>query len=147
MAIALLFWAALCLCCVYACVFGGKAGRCGAALFLLAVLGTVVATWPNSGWRHTNFPLFMVDSIYLAGLYVLAVRSGRFWPIWSAGFQLLAVLTHVGTMIDPFTKPQLYRALESFWALPILVTMVIGVSLDRKAGLYSRKVLPNDPVH
>jgi hypothetical protein len=99
------------------------------------------------GWSQTNYPLFVVDGIYLAALYALAVLSRRFWPIWSAGFQLLSVLTHVATLLDPFTPPQLYRALESFWALPILITMVIGVSLDRRAGLaYSTKEYSIDTV-
>ncbi|MEI9928037.1 MAG: hypothetical protein WDN44_10540 [Sphingomonas sp.] len=52
-----------------------------------------------------------------------------------AGFQLIAVVTHLATLLAPRFLPDIYFAAESFWALPVLLSMVIGVALDRRAGL------------
>lgn len=86
----------------------------------------------HDGWADTNEELLAVDLGHFLALYVLAVRSKKYWPIWSAGFQLLAVLTSVATLIDPSVLPKMYRGLEAFWAVPMLITMALGVGLDRK---------------
>jgi hypothetical protein len=75
-----------------------------------------------------------MDTLYLLSLYVLAIRSRRYWPIWSAGFQLLSVLTSVATIIDPTTPRLLYRAIETCWSIPIFATMTAGIILDRRAS-------------
>lgn len=135
MAIALLFWILALACCGHAALFGGAPGRWGAGLYIAAVLATALVTWPGTGWAHTNFPLLAVDGLHFAGLFLLAVWSRRYWPIWSAGFQLLSVLTSVVTILDPTTPAQLYRAIETCWSIPIFVTMTAGIILDRRASI------------
>ncbi len=76
-----------------------------------------------------------VDLGLLLGLYALALRSRRFFPIWMAGFHLIAVTTHLSTVLEPEITPRLYRAMESLWAIPITLAMVFGIALDRRAGI------------
>lgn len=135
MAIASIFWILAVLSCSHAAVMGGAVGRWGAGLYLAGVFFSALVTIPGTTWAHTNVPLLIVDSAYLICLYALAIWSRRYWPIWSAGFQLLSVLTGVATIIDPTTPSQLYRAIETCWSIPIFATMTVGVVFDRRAAL------------
>ena len=74
-----------------------------------------------------------VDACLLAGLYILALRSHRFFPIWMTGFQLVAVVSHCATMIAPDFTPKIYRALEGLWAVPITLAMIVGIATDSRA--------------
>jgi hypothetical protein len=60
------------------------------------------------------------------------------------GFHLVAVVSLFATMVTPNVTPRLYKAIESFWAIPILLTMLIGVELDRRAAARARPV-PGHP--
>jgi hypothetical protein len=79
--------------------------------------------------------ILAVDVGLLLGLYVLVLASRRGWPIWMTGFHLVAVVTHLGTVLVPDFTPRIYRALESVWAIPVLLVLIIGVELDRRSGL------------
>lgn len=135
MAIALLYWFVSLACWGYALRFGGRAGLWAFLLFLVMTLGTWFSTPPNiDTWRGLNVPLFAADTSYFVGLTLLALTSRRYWPIWSAGFALMAVLTHFGPLLDNYTSPKIYRGLASVWELPILATMVLGIAKDRKSA-------------
>lgn len=140
------FWIFAGLCWAYALWFGGGDARVAFALFLLAMIGSAIAEVvidPGglaTTWTGFNAPLFLADLIYFVGLYLLALKSKRYWPIWSAGFQLLCVLVHLGPLLDPVLNPKFYRALESMWIVPMLLTMVLGIARDRRA-LPTRKRL------
>ena len=51
--------------------------------------------------------MFGVDLATLLLLVLLAVRSGRLWPVCAAGFQTIAVLLHVVFWLAP---ERLFRA-------------------------------------
>ena len=140
MIIVVLFWLLALLCCGYAVIFGGKDGRWAAFLILAASLLTIPADGFGRAWGHTELGVLAVDAALLAGLYSLMLVSRRYWPIWMTGFHLIAVVTHLSTFLAPGSTPQIYRALESVWAIPVLLTLLLGVELDRRAT--SRLVQP-----
>lgn len=133
------FWIFAVLCWSYAMWFGGDDARVAFCLFLLSMIGSGIAEVvidPGglaTTWTGFNAPLFLSDLVYFVGLYLLAFKSNRHWPAWSAGFQLLCVLAHLGPLLDPVLNPKFYRALESLWILPMLLTMVVGIARDRRA--------------
>jgi hypothetical protein len=131
--LAALFWALALLCCSYAVIFGGRDGR-WATLLLLAAAGlTAPATLFGRAWGELELAILAVDLLLLSGLYALMLASRRYWPIWMTGFHLVAVVTHLSTMVAPSFTPRLYKAMESFWAIPVLLSLLIGVELDRRA--------------
>lgn len=132
MLIALLFWMLTLLCCGYAIRFGGRDGRWAAFLILAASLLSLPPTLMKGAYADTELIIFAVDLLLLAGLYALMLSSGRYWPIWMTGFHLVAVVTHISTMLVPDFTPQIYRAMGSFWAIPISLVLIIGVELDRR---------------
>lgn len=127
-----MFLTALLLSVVFAAVFGGRTGKAGALIFVLATALTFLVGGINPSWANTAFGILVVDLACLIALAWLATRSTRYWPIWATGFQLIAVLTHVATMLAPDILPRIYQALATFWAVPILGVMVVGTILDRR---------------
>ena len=134
MLIGLLFWMLAALCCGYAIIFGGKDGRWAAFLIIAAAIITIPAVRFGRTWGSTELAVFAVDSALLAGFYGLMLASRRFWPIWMTGFHLIAVVTHFSTLLAPDFTPAIYRALESVWAIPVLISLLLGVELDRRAA-------------
>lgn len=134
MLIGLLFWVLTLLCCGYSILFGGRDGRLAALLFLAAAGLTIPAEMLGQAWGETEFLVLAVDALFLGGLYALVLASRRYWPIWMVGFHLVAVVTHLSTLLAPSFTPLVYWAMGSFWAIPVLLSMLIGVELDRRAA-------------
>jgi hypothetical protein len=133
--ILLAFYSALLLCAVYASVNGGRTGKAGSAIFVLASVLTVAAARMHPSWAGTSLGLFAVDAGCLLALLILALASNRFWPIWALGFQIVAVATHLATLSIPDVVPKSFQALLSFWAIPILWVMVAGTHKDMQYEL------------
>jgi hypothetical protein len=138
--ILLAFYSALLLCAAYASVNGGRTGKIGSAIFILATILSAAAVQMNPNWAGTSLGLFAVDAGCLLALLILALMSNRFWPIWALGFQIVAVATHVATLSIPDVVPKSFQALLSFWTIPILWAMVVGThkDLQNKLGLERR---------
>ena len=128
--ILLAFYSALLLCVAYASVNGGRTGKAGSAIFILATMSSEAAVRMNPNWAGTSLGLFAVDAGCLLALLILALMSNRFWPIWALGLQTAAVATHLATLSIPDVVPKSLHALVSFWAIPILWVMVAGTHKD-----------------
>jgi hypothetical protein len=135
MIVAALFWVLTLLGCGFAAAFGGRDGRWAVFLIIAATLLTIPAMLLGKAWRQTEVGILMVDLLLLASLYALCLRSDRYFPVWMTGFHLVAVTTHVSTLLAPEFTPRVYRALESVWAIPMTLSMIVGIALDRRAGL------------
>ena len=133
MIIGILYWLLTLLCCSYAFAFGGRDGRWAALVVVAATLLTMPAETVGHAWRNTELAILAVDTGLLAALYALVLSSRRYWPIWMAGFHLVAVVSHLSTMLAPTFTPELYRALAGVWGIPMLLSLLLGVELDRRA--------------
>ena len=133
--ILLAFYSALLLCAVYASANGGRTGKAGSTIFVVASVVTVAAARMHPSWAGTSLGLFAVDAGCLLALLILALASNRFWPIWALGFQIVAVATHLATLSIPDVVPKSFQALLSFWAIPILWVMVAGTHKDMQYEL------------
>lgn len=121
--------------CAYAWSAGGKEGRWTASTVVGAAVLSIPASLLDRGWSHTQLPVLGVDLLLLFALLAIALRSERFWPLWMAAFHMISVSTHVATIALPGLRPIIYFAMQSFWSLPLLLAMVVGILLDRRAGL------------
>jgi hypothetical protein len=128
--ILLAFYSALLLCAAYASINGGRTGKTGSVIFILATILSAAAVRMNPSWAGTSLGLFAVDAGCLLALLILALMSNRFWPIWALGFQIVAVATHLATLSIPDVVPKSFQALLSFWTIPILWVMVAGTHKD-----------------
>lgn len=103
--ILLAFFSALLLCVAYASKNGGRTGKAGSAIFIVASISTVAAARMSPSWAGTSLGLFAVDAGCLIALVMLALASNRLWPIWALGFQIVAVATHIATLSIPDVVP------------------------------------------
>jgi hypothetical protein len=131
--IPIIFWLLASLSCGFVWLHGETEGRKAVGLFVIATLLTWVAQSVDTEWRQTHWPLMAVDTAYLVAAYVFALRSNRYWPLWITAFQLLTVATHLATILAPDYLPKIYSAIATFWAVPLLLSMVAGVYLDHRA--------------
>ena len=77
---------------------GGRDERiAGVALAVGVVLSKAV--YSHEGLQ-TEWGLFIVDVVLLAILTWIALVSSRYWPIFAAAFQFLAVVIHLTRLID-----------------------------------------------
>ena len=135
MLVALSFWILTLLCCGFATLFGGRSGRAIAIIYIVAVAATALVTRDPQAWANPHLPALAVDVILFAGLLRVALRSDRWFPLWFVGFHLVAVASHLASILAPGFAPKLYFLLQSMWSVPMLLTLVIGVALDRQAGI------------
>ena len=130
----ILYQALLITCCAYAFARGGAPERWAAAMMLLASLGSLASQSQlfAVSYHRVQVWVFVIDMLLLAGLFVLALASTRFWPLWLAGFQLLAVFAHLIRAIDHTALPRGYQFLISFEAYPMLLLVALGAWRHRK---------------
>ena len=124
----------LIICCVYALARGGAPERSAAAMMLVASLASFATqSQPFSGsFLKMQMWVFVIDMLLLVGLFVLAVVSTRFWPLWLAGLQLLAVVAHFIRAVDQSALPRGYQFLISFEAYPMLLLVALGAWRHRR---------------
>mgnify|MGYP003578108456 FL=1 len=133
--ISLLFWILTLAACAYAVASGGKDGLWAATLVVAPSVLTIPAGQPGLAWGSVQVGIVIVDTALLAGLYALVLHSRRWWPIWMTGFHLLAVAAHLAASLTEGFLPKIYYAAATFSAVPVPVAMVIGIMLDRRAGV------------
>lgn len=74
----------------------------------------------------TQWAVLVVDAALL-GLYLwLAMRSRRHWPLFAAGFQLLAVITHFANALDTAVGGWAYLTAQLIWSYMVIGTIAYG---------------------
>ena len=135
MALVYLFWALTILCCSYGAYFGGREGRRVTALFLGGVLLTMPAQLLQHALGGAIWPVITVDLLLLIGLYWVSMRTTRFWPLWVTGFHMITMTAHLAALLAPSFLVRIYFGLTTVWTIPLLLVILVGVTLDRQAGL------------
>lgn len=121
------YWLLLTAVAVYAIWLGGRDERVVALICVAASLSSmlVIGTWHNS-FSTVEIGILLVDQLTLLAFITVALVSRRFWPLWVAGFQLTAIMSHVLKAIHFDLIPQAYAAAERFWVYPIFAVIVAG---------------------
>lgn len=133
MLIAALFWSMSIAACGYAFLLGGWEGRSTTLIIIVATLATMASNrLLDIHWYSTNQIMLVVDLLTFIAMYVVAARSGRWWPLWVAAFQLNSVVAHIATMISPEFSALVYHGYEGMWAIPGQLVMIFGIYRDRE---------------
>lgn len=119
--------------CAFALRSGGRPEKQGAVIFLVgSFLSYPAATVFGSNWQSAELGILTVDIAVLGSYTYLALRCDRFWPLWITGFHLVAVVTHLATMVDAQVVPRAYSMAQPFWAYPMLLTLIVGTIVYRR---------------
>ena len=76
--------------------------------------------------EDTQWPVLFTDAALLALLVWIGLRSRRYWPLCAAGFQLLAVITHLASAIDPKVGGWAYLTAEILWSYLVIFSIGYG---------------------
>lgn len=125
------FWVFLAIlagCCSYTFARGGLPERLGAGMQLTAyVADELVHRYVDTqGYASPALGSITVDALLLVALFVLAVRSTRFWPLWLTGWQAAAFTGHMSKLFDPGMLPVGYAVQAQIWAYPMLLATAAG---------------------
>jgi hypothetical protein len=110
---------------------GGKFERQLAVVIVAAVFTTYAAN-ASLGWERAEPFVSLVDACLLAFALRLVWVSDRYWPIWFAAFQSIALATGIAQLMFPADVPAIYTTMQGFWFFPAVIVMVVGVILDRQ---------------
>jgi len=71
----------------------------------------------------TQWGVAVVD-LFVLGLFLwMALRSRRYWPLFAAGFQLLAVATHLARALEDGIGGWAYLTAEIVWSYLVILTI------------------------
>jgi hypothetical protein len=110
--------------CALAAWRGRATERLAAGAYLVAWLLTVAVFKSRS--EFTQWPVLAIDVGLLVFLLWLAMRSSRFWPLFAAGFHLLAVVTHFARAVDPRVSGWAYQTAEILWSYMVIYAIGYG---------------------
>lgn len=121
--VALLFLLAL--------VRGGAPEKwCASILFAAIILARVhevltagiAGTWNVGGFATDELAYLLIDLLTFAALGAVALQANRIYPLWMAGVQLTALLTHIAERTTDVIAPLAYAILNlSTFYLAILL--------------------------
>jgi hypothetical protein len=111
---------------------GDREVRGAALICLVATIGSLQAFggFAEFGLRIRD-SVAVIDVVTFAAFVAIAVRSKRFWPMWVAGLQLTAMLSHVMRIISPGLVQIAYEAAMRLWSYPLLI--ILGAAAWRCA--------------
>lgn len=110
--------------CVLAAWRGRDLERLAAGAYLAAWALTLVAF--REGTRDTQWAVMAIDVVLLVGFIAIALKTGRFWPLFSAAFQLLAVVTHVARALDSAVSGWAYQTGGIIWGYLVIAAIGYG---------------------
>ena len=111
--------------------WGGLDERLASGGFIIAGLASNLAN--TSHYGHTEIGVLVVDVALLVGLMFIALYSDRFWPMWAAAFQVVAVTVHVASLAESgeFFAPA-YAVGLIFWTYPVLIALMVGTWMEAR---------------
>lgn len=135
----ILFYGLLFGVCAYAFVRGRTAERQTASVFLLGFFLTVV-TYSIAAHRYLRVETqtWAIDSVMLAAMLFIALRSRLRSMALIAALQAVTVLAHLAKAIDPDSLRTTYKIALAFWSYPQL--LILAYQTHRTASLPVRVV-------
>lgn len=110
--------------CALAAWRGRDVERLAAATYLAAWALTLVAFRADT--RETQWSVMIIDVGLLGVFIVVALRSRRYWPLFSAAFQLLAVATHIARALDSAVSGWAYQTAGIIWGYLVIAAVGYG---------------------
>lgn len=132
LAVFALFWLIVASNSLVALAFGRKAERAFALLLLGSCMASTVAQQLTGSVRVGTAVAFASDWAILLAAWALALRSDRFWPLWFAGFETLAVANQLLAMSEIGLRYRFLANFSALWGLPAMVIMAWGTLLDHR---------------
>ncbi|MGJ8481961.1 hypothetical protein [Sphingobium yanoikuyae] len=106
---------------------GGAPERLAAAAMLVATIATSLTNMKVAlAFRDVQWSIVWIDAALLAALLAIALRANRFWPLWVAAIQCLALAAHAARAFDAGILPLAYWWIVGKLSYPMLLLLIIG---------------------
>lgn len=105
---------------------GGVPEKLAATAMIIATAGTFWVGLSNPSYRGVQWEMLSIDIGLFLALSILAGAADRFWPIWLAAFQLVAVAAHGVSAYNPSILPVAYWWIVGKISYPMLAILAIG---------------------
>jgi hypothetical protein len=122
---------------------GGRSERWAASALFAGWLTTLLVYRYRTG--GTEWGVLSVDLALLLVLVWIALRSRRFWPMFAAGFHLLAVVTHVARTVDIHVNHWAYITAEIIWGYLLAFAIGYGAWTAPRHALSGAPVVTVEP--
>lgn len=141
-----IFWTLLVLVALYALWRGGTEHRVAAAGCVVATAASH-ALRPSAGsdYLSVEMGILFVDVGLFALFLWLALRSARFWPLWVAGFHLVALAGHGLRALKADLIPSAYAIAAQFWSYPVLLCIGFAIWRGQRRIMLASKRSPATP--
>jgi len=117
--------------CLVAFLRGGQDERRASGVMLAAWAVSMVVD--RTGYRETEWGIMAIDMAALIAFVVIALQSSRHWPMFAAGFHLLAILTHLARGVDDTVAPWAYFTAQILWGYLLAGSIAYGALTTRRA--------------
>ena len=126
---ALYFFGTLLLVSAYALIRGGAPEKIVATFYLFAYALSVVATRTAGGLYDAVIgSILVVDICLAAALVAVSLYANRYWTMWAASLQIVAIFAHFAMLILPGVVSAAYAVTLLIWSyasLPLLMAATI----------------------
>lgn len=109
--------------------YGGPLEKYIAIALLVASVASPFAQ--SSGFASPEYGLLVIDIFVLCLLTSAALLSGRYWPMYAAGFQIPAVLWHL-VFTENGAASQAYADISVLWSYLVLGALAVGTLSECK---------------
>lgn len=110
----------------YAQLRGGAPEKAAGILLFGAMTITLWADAGGPTYRGIQWGLLSIDAGLFMALSALAVCADRFWPIYLASCQLVAVGAHGASAYNPDVMPLAYWWLVGKMSYPMVIILILG---------------------
>lgn len=119
---------------------GARTERIAAISIVIAsILSPLVQNWTD--WSSPQWNILIVDAANLAVFLYLLMRTHRVWLLFGCAFQLLAVLSHLGMLLDPGIMARAYISTLYLMFYGLMAALAAGIwegrSRERRARVAS----------
>ena len=131
----LFYWSLLAMTCGYALARGRRHERIAALVCIIASLMMPFVLAPFADrYDGIEAGVAIVDLGVLAAFVMIALDSNRFWPLWIAGLQLTASMSHILKAVSSDLLHWAYGAAGQFWSYPILMIIAFATWRSQRRG-------------
>lgn len=118
--------------CAYAIRCGGAPERIVGIVILASVVADPLLHLVLEPRFHAVDPTHLIiDLVRFAAFVAVALRACRYWPIWLASFQTLALGAHAMRAMEVAIHPVAYGAMSAMWSYGMLALLLFATRFHR----------------
>ena len=119
--------------CIYALYRGGGPERWVASVVIgMVLLDPAVHVFTPLNYTALDPGHLIIDAIAWIGLFAIALRANRFWPLCVVSLQTIALVAHATRLLDMTIHPKAYMIMQIASSSPLLALLMMGTFYHQK---------------